>query len=79
MWKYGQNQGNQGPAGAGGGGGGPNMMPMGGFGMQHGNMQQMHMSPQHQQQQQQMGMMVRTIFIVSFKRDCIASVFSRRP
>ncbi|XP_016955445.1 mediator of RNA polymerase II transcription subunit 30 isoform X2 [Drosophila biarmipes] len=58
MWKYGQNQGNQGPAGAGGGGGGPNMMPMGGFGMQHGNMQQMHMSPQHQQQQQQMGMMM---------------------
>ncbi|EDW92738.1 mediator of RNA polymerase II transcription subunit 30 [Drosophila yakuba] len=57
MWKYGQNQGNQGPAGGGGGGGGPNMMPMGGFGMQHGNMQQMHMSPQHQQQQQQMGMM----------------------
>ncbi|EDV50064.1 mediator of RNA polymerase II transcription subunit 30 [Drosophila erecta] len=57
MWKYGQNQGNQGPSGGGGGGGGPNMMPMGGFGMQHGNMQQMHMSPQHQQQQQQMGMM----------------------
>ncbi|XP_030372513.1 mediator of RNA polymerase II transcription subunit 30 [Scaptodrosophila lebanonensis] len=61
MWKYGQNQGNQGAAG---GGGGPNMMPMGGFvqgggaGMPHGNMnmQQMHMTPQ-QQQQQQMNMM----------------------
>ncbi|XP_034655569.1 mediator of RNA polymerase II transcription subunit 30 [Drosophila subobscura] len=56
MWKYGQNQGNQGPAG--GGGGAPNMMPMGGFmqgggGMQHGNMSQMHMTPQQQQQQQQ--------------------------
>ncbi|XP_017136498.1 mediator of RNA polymerase II transcription subunit 30 [Drosophila miranda] len=60
MWKYGQNQGNQGPAG--GGGGAPNMMPMGGFmqgggGMQHGNMPQMHMTPQQQQQQQQMNMM----------------------
>ncbi|KAH8371428.1 hypothetical protein KR093_007490 [Drosophila rubida] len=53
MWKYGQNQMNQGPQG-GGGGGGPNMMPMGGF-MQGGA--GMHMSPQQQQQQHQMNMM----------------------
>ncbi|KAH8303617.1 hypothetical protein KR018_008414 [Drosophila ironensis] len=46
MWKYGPNQGNQGNQGAQGPAGGPNMMPMGGFGMQG-----MHMSPQHQQQQ----------------------------
>ncbi|XP_068148555.1 mediator of RNA polymerase II transcription subunit 30 [Drosophila tropicalis] len=46
MWKYGQNQGNQGT----GVGGGPNMMGVGGF--MQGGMQQMHMSPQHQQQQQ---------------------------
>lgn len=52
MWKYGQNQMNQGPPG-GGGGGGPNMMPMGGF--MQGNTG-MHMSPQ-QQQQHQMNMM----------------------
>ncbi|ALC43277.1 MED30 [Drosophila busckii] len=49
MWKYGQNQMNQGPPG-GGGGGPPNMMPMGGF-MQGGG--GMHMSPQ----QNQMNMM----------------------
>ncbi|KAH8302898.1 hypothetical protein KR044_011761 [Drosophila immigrans] len=52
MWKYGQNQMNQGPQG--GGGGGPNMMPMGGF-MQGGA--GMHMTPQQQQQQHQMNMM----------------------
>lgn len=49
MWKYGQNQMNQGPPG----GGGPNMLPMGGF--MQGNTG-MHMSPQ-QQQQHQMNMM----------------------
>ncbi|EDV96068.1 mediator of RNA polymerase II transcription subunit 30 [Drosophila grimshawi] len=57
MWKYSQNQLNQGPpgggAGGGGGGGGPNMMPMGGGFMQGGA--GMHMSPQ--QQQHQMNMM----------------------
>ncbi|XP_023169936.2 mediator of RNA polymerase II transcription subunit 30 [Drosophila hydei] len=50
MWKYGQNQMNQG----GSGGGGPNMMPMGGF-MQGGA--GMHMSPQQQQQHQMNQMM----------------------
>ncbi|XP_017862011.1 PREDICTED: mediator of RNA polymerase II transcription subunit 30 [Drosophila arizonae] len=50
MWKYGQNQMNQGASG----GGGPNMMPMGGF-MQGGA--GMHMSPQQQQQHQMNQMM----------------------
>ncbi|KAL7733416.1 hypothetical protein ACLKA6_004901 [Drosophila palustris] len=49
MWKYGQNQMNQGPQG---GQGGPNMMPMGGF-MQGGA--GMHMSPQQQHQMNMMG------------------------